>query len=186
MASFLELRGMDLARVRAVLGSGDEKFCAALLKDLPAEAQLRGLSDGSDEVRDWKRGVTALLLGQQGQSMSEREPLGGGDVVRAGPGLSLAFSLILRRLSPGAGGCRIALDGAAGRRGLEALLSRPLFGLESEGGGACWGAWSRAEIASGAALLEGQAGIRGLLSALQGNGRELVGLSEGEASRAGP
>lgn len=172
MGSFLVFRSIDLARVRSALGSGEEKFCARLLKSVPAEAEGRGMKPDSDDVREWKRGITALLLGELGETMSGREPFGRTEVVKTGRALSLAFSSVLQALSQGPEEVETSIrhsgvelfwnkflhrhvDGIAGQGANphRNLFSRPLFGIESGCEDALWGGLSRDEVAAFAAAL---------------------------------
>ena len=163
MGSFLELRGIDLGRVKAALGSGDAVFAAAVVKTIPEEAEGRGFEKAGPEALEWTRGVQALILGELGRAMSAREALSDADPVPAGTGLSLAYHSVLRALAHGPesslqSGVELLFDkllkryvGKLGGKTLaleKRLFSRPLFGLESDQDFALWGALGRADVAA--------------------------------------
>lgn len=116
----MKLLAVDLARFRAMLGSGEEKFCAKVLRSVPP------LAERLDLVKEWKRAVTSLVLGEAGEALAAREPFAAA-AEKAGPGLSLAFASILEGYSEPA----TAADGA--------LADGPLFGLEADGELVRWG-----------------------------------------------
>jgi hypothetical protein len=170
MSSFLVFRSIDLARVKSALGSGEEKLCAKILKSIPEEAEGRGMKDGDDDVKEWKRGVAALLLGELGETMSEREPFGAAKIVKSGRGLSLAFTSVLQALAQESGEDSLQHSGVdlfwkkflhqyvdrivgTELNPHRKLFSRPLFGLESDDENALWGGLSRNEVAAFAAKL---------------------------------
>jgi hypothetical protein len=125
-----------------MLGSGEEAFCAKVLRTIPEAAGRMGLDPQADLVKDWKRGVSGLILGAPGEALSAREPLGKPERPRAGPGLSLAFASIVEGFAlEGLGGSLEVLAGIP-----PDLVERPLFGLEPEGTLVRWGALAREEL----------------------------------------
>jgi len=166
MGSFLELRGIDLGRVKAALGSGDAAFAETVVKTIPDDAEGRGLEKDGTEAREWTRGVQALVLGELGGIMSAREALSDADPVKSGSALSLAYVSVLRGLSQGpeaslqvgGSGVELLFDkllkkyvGKLGGKGLaleKRLFSRPVFGLESDCEDALWGALGRTDVAA--------------------------------------
>lgn len=152
MASFLRVHRIDFAQVRAALGSGEEALCTRVLRTIPQA--------GADLIKDWKRGVTALLLGDRGELLSGRDPLISSEIERPGPALSLAFASVLQELVQDPPGVRAFLERPEGggfwaslRRQHPALFSRPLFGLESGHESIRWGGWGRADVAALASSL---------------------------------
>jgi hypothetical protein len=144
---------VDLLRVKAALGSGEERLCAAILKTVP------GSGEGT---REWKRAVCLLLLGREGERLSERDPFTEHGVVLADWAQTLALRSILQGMaaSPAAPLRGVAID--------PRLLRRPLFGLSSPDEFLQWGALGRAELAGAAGTdselvrLLREAGARGL------------------------
>jgi hypothetical protein len=142
MGLVLQLHAIDLPQFRAMLGSGEEAFCAKVLRTIPDAAARRGLAGETDLVKEWKRGVTGLVLGDAGEALSGRLPFDRTDLTRAGAGLSLAFASILEGFArEGLGG---TLPVTAHVR--EELLGRPLFWLDSDGSRVRWGALGRNEL----------------------------------------
>jgi hypothetical protein len=138
MASLLRLHAVDLEKFRAVLGSGEERFCAKVLKALPAAAEKRGLRN------EWKRAVTGLILGDQGAELSSRPLFGSKDLTKADPALSLAFASVVEGFAlPGLGGTVEIAPGFC-----DELLARPLFGLEPDGVLVRWGGLDPKEVRS--------------------------------------
>jgi hypothetical protein len=165
MGFVLRVHGLDLAQLRSMLGSGEEAFCAKVLRTIPEAAGRRGLAAQSDLVKHWKRGVTELVLGDAGEALSAREPFGRSELPRAGPGLSLAFASILEGFAQeGLGGC-LPISASLP----ENLVHRPLFGLEPEGPLVCWGALRREELKDLA--------THPLVAPVRARGLDLVSLS---------
>jgi len=136
MAAILRVHAIDLFQFRAMLGSGEERFCARVLKRPPASAEKLGL------LPEWKRGVTGLVLGDPGEALAQRLPFEKTDLTRATPGESLAFASILEGF---------AQDGLGGTLPLsknlrDDLVQRPLFGLDPEGSPVRWGWLGKAEL----------------------------------------
>lgn len=136
MGPVLRLHAVDLDRFRAMLGSGEERFCAAVLKRVPPAAEKRGL------VKEWKRAVTGLVLGVEGERLSSRSPFERSDPTRADPALSLAFASLVEGFAPE--GLRRSL--AAGPQIPGELLARPLFGMEPDGVLVRWGGLNADEV----------------------------------------
>ena len=137
-AEVLAVRAIDFAEVRAALGSGEERRCAAILKALPRD----------DAGRAVGRAVTALLCGAEGQVLSDAEPFAEGAVRRLDPVLTEAFRVVLSHLARGG---PVSLP--SGRDlGWHRLRRRPLFGVDGP-----WGGLSREETAAFAATLTGTA-----------------------------
>jgi hypothetical protein len=148
-----------------MLGSGEEAFCARVLRTIPEAAGRRGLAGRADLVKEWKRGVTGLVLGEPGELLSAHEPFGEAELTRAGPGLSLAFASVLEAFAEeGLGGSLPITDRLPGK-----LVLRPLFGLEPDGTLVRWGALRREELQ----ILAAQP----LFAPIRDRGLELVGLS---------
>lgn len=160
MGSVLRVYAVDLVGFRSMLGSGEEAFCAKVLRGIPDDAERRGLAKNPDLVKEWKRAVTGLVLGLPGEARAAQEPLGKGDVTKAGPGLSLAFASILE------GYAEAGLGGAVSGEVPEALRRRPLFGLEADGDLVRWGAIGRDAKA-----------VPPLVAAILAKGFDAVGLS---------
>jgi len=119
-----------------MLGSGEERFCAAVLKRVPPAAEARGL------VKEWKRAVTGLVLGAEGERLSSRTPFEQGNLTKADPALSLAFASLVEGFAPG--GLRSTVP--VGPQTAGNLLARPLFGLEPDGLLVRWGGLSVDEV----------------------------------------
>jgi len=160
MGTVLRVYAVDLVGFRSMLGSGEEAFCAKVLRRIPEDAERRGLAKNPELVKEWKRAVTGLVLGIPGEARAAHEPLGMGDVTRAGPGLSLAFASILE------GYAEPGLGGAVSEEVPEALRRHPLFGLEADGDLVRWGAIGRDAKAAPP-----------LIAAILGKGLDAVGLS---------
>lgn len=161
MESALRVYAVDLERFRAMLGSGEEAFCARVLRAIPDAAERRGLAKTPDLVKDWKRSVSGLVLGAAGEKLAANEPFGKASGEKAGPGLSLAFASILEGFSEaGLGGL---LPGEVPGN----LRRRPLFGLESDVDLVRWGALRRDEPTPAPALVE----------EIRGRGLDAIGLS---------
>ena len=141
MSLTINLYGIDLAGFRAMLGSGEEAFCAKVLRTIPDLAARRELAGDADLVKEWKRGVTSLVLGAEGEALSARQPFDPA-VTRSSGGLTLAFASILRGFAQEGLGGPVLM--AAGLR--EELVQRPLFGLESDGRRVYWGGLGREEL----------------------------------------
>src|SRR5436190_11131040 len=109
----MNVLAVDLVQFRAMLGSGEEKFCAKILRTIPP------LAERSNLVKEWKRAVTSLVLGEAGEALAAREPFAAA-VAKADPGLSLAFASLLEGFA------------ASGGRADGTLTDRPLFGLEAD------------------------------------------------------
>jgi hypothetical protein len=163
VSSFLVFAAIDYPRVKGALGSGDEKFCASILRSGGPE----GRDLAPDRLKEWTRGVTALVLGELGQSMSERDALSGNDVAKCGEGLALAFTSLLEHLTQGPWGVETSLQHSGAdffwekfmkkylgrvlgkaRNPQRHFLSRPLFGLESDHPDVLWGGLDRKELAA--------------------------------------
>jgi hypothetical protein len=167
MSSFLVFRSIDLQRVKAALGSGDDAFCAKVLKSIPEEAESRGMDDDEKDVAEWERGVRAIVLGTLGEAMSGAEPLPKKAAAQMKQPLALAYSSVLQALAQEVGSGEDSLQqsgfdlfwktfmgkyltkavGKALNPG-EKLFSRPLFGVESSFENALWGALDRGELAA--------------------------------------
>src|SRR4029078_6040841 len=127
MGALLRVYAVDLERFRAMLGSGEEAFCAKVLRGIPDAAERRGLAKNPELVKEWKRAVTGLVLGAAGEAISSRLPFE--KVDRAGPALSLAFASLLEGFSPEGLEGTLPITGSLRPE----LLQRPLFGLEADG-----------------------------------------------------
>jgi hypothetical protein len=165
MGSILRVHALDLAALRSLLGSGEEAFCAKVLRTIPEAAQRRGLAAEAELMKDWKRAVTGLVLGGPGEALSGREPFGEAVGTKAGPGLSLAFSSIVEAFAREGLGGSLEVSGAVS----EVLVDRPLFGLEPDGTLVRWGALGRDEFRGLAP--------HSLIDAIQARGMDLVSLS---------
>src|SRR5258706_16325787 len=77
---------VDLLRVKAALGSGEEKLCAAILKTLPKDAP---------ELKAYTRAVCLLLLGAEGEALSARDPFDDQDLTDPDPDQAAALRFIL-------------------------------------------------------------------------------------------
>ncbi len=130
----MRVLAVDLNRFRLMLGSGEEAFCARVLRGIPEEAERRGLAKNPERVQEWKRAVTGLVLGAPGEALSAKDPFDQSTVTKAGPGLSLAFASILE------GYAEAGLGGALSVEIPALLRRRPLFGLEADGDLVRWGA----------------------------------------------
>ena len=124
----MKILGVDVWGLRKVLGSGEERFCAKVLKSVPAAAEQHNL------VKEWKRGVTTLVLGEVGEQLSALEPFSRAPLTSADPALSLAFASVLE------GFAQTAVDGGEPDLG---VLPGPLFGLISGGPLVRWGGLGR-------------------------------------------
>lgn len=165
MGPVLRIHAVDLTGFRAMLGSGEEAFCAKVLRGIPGDAERRGLGGNPDLVKAWKRAVTGLVLGAQGEALSARLPFERTDLTLAAPGLALAFASVLEgHAREGLGGTVPLTPGVA-----QDLVHRPLFGLAGDGTHARWGALARDELK----------GLRAhpLILPIQGADLDLVGLS---------
>ncbi len=125
----MRVLAVDLDRFRSMLGSGEEAFCAKVLRGIPEEA-----AKNPELLREWKRAVTVLVLGLPGEALSAKDPFDAGSVTKAGPGLSLAFASLLE------GYAEAGLGGVLTGEIPEQLRRRPLFGLEADGDLVRWGA----------------------------------------------
>ena len=121
---------IDLLRVKAALGSGDEKLCAAILKTLPKDAP---------ELKAWTRTICLLLLGAEGEELSSRDPFGDQEVTEPGPDQAAALRAILAGMAGAPAGPMARPDAR--------LIRRPLFGWRPPEGARGWGALSRGEAA---------------------------------------
>lgn len=140
MSGDRRLLAIDLPKFRALLGSGEEAFCAKVLRTIPQAAAR--LAVDADLLKEWKRGVTGLVLGDAGEALSNRQPFEETDRTVAGPGLSLAFASLLAAFAQEEPGGPLP-PGLALR---EDLRQRPLFGLDSDGSRVRWGALDRREL----------------------------------------
>ena len=136
MAAILRVHAIDLFQFRAMLGSGEERFCAKVLKRPPAAAERLGL------LQEWKRGVTGFVLGDAGEALAQRLPFEKTGLTQATPGEALAFASILEGF---------AQDGLADTLPLsknlrDDLVQRPLFGLDSQGSPVLWGWLGKADL----------------------------------------
>ncbi len=138
MGTAFNLHAIDLEGFRAMLGSGEEAFCARVLRTIPDLAARRKLAGDADLVKEWKRGVTGFVLGDAGEALATREPFDKA-ATRVSAGLSLAFASILAGFArEGLGGVGTPVEVLPAE-----LLQRPLFGLESDGSRVRWGALRR-------------------------------------------
>jgi len=160
MGAVLRVYAVDLTGLRAMLGSGEEAFCAKVLRGIPDAAERRGLAKNPELVKEWKRAVTGLVLGLPGEALSGRLPFEKTDLTLAGPGLSLAFASILE------GYAVAGLGGAVSDEVPQALRRHPLFGLEADGDLVRWGAIGRDAKAAPP-----------LIAAILAKGLDAVGLS---------
>ncbi len=159
MSPSLRLYALSLPQLRSLLGSGEEKFCAQVLRRVPPAAERRGL------LKDWNRGVTALVLGDAGEAMSQRLPFDQTDLSKATPALSLAFASVVEACAErDLGG---ALPVSAGVR--EELLRRALFGLEPDGELVRWGGLGKDQLKDLAA--------HPLIAPIRARGLDVIGLS---------
>ena len=126
----MKLLAVDLAQLRAMLGSGEEKFCAKVLRSVPPLAERLNL------VKEWKRAVTSLVLGEAGEALAARDPFAAA-VGKADPGLSLAFASILEGFA------------ASGEPADGTFSDGPLFGLEADGDLVRWGRSGQAVALAG-------------------------------------
>jgi len=142
-----------------MLGSGEEKFCAQVLRRVSPAAERRGL------VKDWNRGVTALILGDAGEAMSQRLPFDKTVLTKAAPALSLAFASVIEAFAEkDLGGSLPVSDGL-----LAELARRPLFGLEPDGDLVRWGGRGKAELKD--------LGAYPLIAAIRAKDLDVIGLS---------
>jgi len=144
-----------------MLGSGEEAFCARVLRTIPDAAERRGLARNPDLVKDWKRSVSGLVLGAAGEALAANEAFDRSPVAKAGPGQALAFASILE------GFAEAGLGGVLPGEVPGELRRRPLFGLDSGVDLVRWGALRRNDPSPGPALL----------LAILGRGLDAVGLS---------
>ena len=119
-----------------MLGSGEERFCAKVLRRIPPAAERLGM------LKEWKRTVTGLVLGEPGEVLSARLPFEKTNPTRATPDLSLAFASLLEGF---------ALEGFGGSLPMSSslppdLLHRPLFGLEADGELVRWGGLAKDQV----------------------------------------
>ena len=159
MGSVLRVHAIDLFQFRAMLGSGEERFCAKVLKSPPAAAERLGL------LQEWKRGVTGFVLGDAGEALAERLPFEKTDVTKAGPGQSLAFASILEGFAQEDLGGTLPIS----KNLRDELRRRPLFGLEAEGVQVCWGWLGKTDLKDLAA--------HPLIAPIHARGLDVVGLS---------
>jgi hypothetical protein len=151
----MRVLAVDLNRFRLMLGSGEEAFCARVLREIPEEA-----AKNPELLQEWKRAVTGFVLGLPGEALSAKDPFDAGSVTKADPGLSLAFASLLEGYSEaGLGGM---LTGEIPAE----LRQRPLFGLEADGDLVRWGALGRDANAA-----------QPLIAAILAKGLDAVGLS---------
>ncbi|MBV8878436.1 MAG: hypothetical protein JO332_00595 [Planctomycetaceae bacterium] len=161
----LRLYALDLARFRGMLGSGEEKFCASVLRTVPAAAERRGLASDPDLVKEWKRGISGLVLGDAGEALSLRLPFEKTDLTKAPPAQSLAFASLVEGFAQGGLGGSLPIS----ERIREELLSRPLFGLEPDGRLVRWGGLGRDQLKDLAA--------HPLIAPIRSRGLDVVSLS---------
>jgi hypothetical protein len=159
MGPSLRLYALPLAQLRSLLGSGEEKFCAQVLRRVPAAAERRGL------IKDWNRGVTALVLGDAGESMSQRLPFENTNLTKATPALSLAFASVIEAFAEKDLGGSLPIS--AGLR--EELLRRPLFGLEPDGELVRWGGLGKDQLQ--------EFGAHPLIGPIRARGLDVIGFS---------
>jgi len=126
----MKLLALDLVAFRAMLGSGEEKFCAKVLRSVPPLAERLNL------VKEWKRAVTSLVLGEAGEALAAREPFAA-VVAKADPGTSLAVASLLEGFAASGG----PVDGT--------FTDGPLFGLEADGTLVRWGRSGQAVALAG-------------------------------------
>ncbi|HLY10449.1 MAG TPA: hypothetical protein VKW04_14195 [Planctomycetota bacterium] len=159
MGQTLRIFALHLPRFRSMFGSGEEAFCAKVLRRIPEAAQRLGLR------QEWTRGVTGLVLGEPGAALSERLPFETSDLTKATPGFSLAFaSVVMGFATEGLGGS-LPMSGTL----REELLHRPLFGLEPDGDVVRWGGLSKHQLKS----LAGHP----LIAPIWANGLDVISLS---------
>ena len=116
-----------------MLGSGEERFCAKVLKSVPAAVDRLGL------LKEWRRDITGLVLGEPGERMAAHEPFLMGPHEQAGPSLSLAFaSLLIGFSNPDFGGRDSGVGDLA-----QVLVRCPLFALDGDGELVRWGGLRR-------------------------------------------
>jgi hypothetical protein len=133
MGASLRVLAIDMVQFRSMLGSGEERFCAKVLKSVPPAVDRLGL------LKEWRRDVTGLVLGDPGERMAAFEPFLMGPYQQAGPSLSLAFaSLLIGFSEPGLGGWGSGLGDLA-----QVLVRRPLFALDADGELVRWGGLRR-------------------------------------------
>jgi len=159
MPAILRVHAFDLFQFRSMLGSGEERFCAKVLKRPPAAAERLAL------LPEWKRGVTGFVLGDAGEALAERLPFEKTDLTKASPGESLAFASILEGFSQEGLGGTLPLS----KNLREELVRRPLFGLESDGNQVRWGWMGKADLRELAA--------HPLIAPIHARGLDIVSLS---------
>lgn len=158
MSSPVNVVAVDLLRFRSLLGSGEEAFCAKVLRTIPGAAERLGLGKQPDLVKAWSRGVTGIVLGDAGETLAEGRPLN----ATADLATSLAFASVL------AGFATEGLGGSIPAPPVE-LLRRPLFGLSSEGTQVRWGWLASVELREVAS--------HPVLDGIRARGLDAVGLS---------
>lgn len=131
MVSTLVVAPVDLLRVKAALGSGEEKLCAAVLKTLPKDAP---------ELKAWTRAVCLLFLGAEGEALSARDPFDDQNLSDPDPDQAAALRFIILGMTAGAPMPVARPD--------PRLIRRPLFGWKPPEGARGWGALSRSEAAA--------------------------------------
>jgi hypothetical protein len=154
MISNLVVAPVDLFRVKAALGSGEEKFCAAILKTLPKDAP---------ELKAWTRAVCLLLLGAEGEALSARDPFDDRELTDPDPDQAAALRFILLAMA-------VAPAVLVQRNELR-LIRRPLFGWNPPVGGRSWGALSRTELPR---LFTTKPDLEKIISDPPGRGLDLV------------
>jgi hypothetical protein len=136
MTSVLRIHAVDLDQFRSMLGSGEERFCAAVLKRVPPAAEK------FDLVKEWKRAVTGLVLGAEGERLSSRGPFEIRDLRKTDRAMSLAFASLVEGIAPEGLRSRVPV----GPQVADGLVARPLFGLEPDGALVRWGGLSADEV----------------------------------------
>ena len=140
-----------------MLGSGEERFCEQVLRSTPPSVESLGL------VKEWKRAVTGLVLGEPGERRSVRQAFATTDLDKADRVLSLAFGSILE------GYAAEIFPALSLPPALSGFFPRPLFGLESDGERVRWGGVDRD-------VLKGL-GAGPILDPIRARGLDLVLLS---------
>lgn len=136
MGRRLRVYALSLATFRSMLGSGEERFCAKVLRREPEAARRLGLR------KEWNRGVTGLVLGEPGEALSTRLPFEKNDLTKAVPGLSLAFASVVEGFAREGFGGPLPITEAT----RPDLLDRPLFGLRADGDLVCWGGLAKDQV----------------------------------------
>ncbi len=136
MSKMLRIHALHLPKLRALLGSGEEAFCAKVLRRIPEPAERMGL------VKEWKRGVTGLILGDAGEALSARLPFETRPLTRATPALSLALASVVQGFSQEGFGGTVPETPTLGKD----LIRRPLFGLEPDGTVVGWGGLAKDQV----------------------------------------